>query len=119
MGKYLTALINLPGFYNPDSEGKRLKVEEDKFENTATEISLKFGGGCWHPGKTGIWWDKGVRYVDPEMRIFEVDIPDTEADKSWLVNYIRDSLLSRFKQETIYLKIVPTVVEIYEIRIAK
>lgn len=53
------------------------------------------------------------------MRIFEVDIPNTDTDKSWLISYIRDNLLSRFKQEAIYLKIVPSVVEIYEIRITK
>lgn len=65
MGNYVTALINFPGFYNPDSEGKRVKIEEDKFETTATEISLKFGGGCWHQGRPEFG---GIRVSDIWIR---------------------------------------------------
>lgn len=118
-GRYVTALIYLPEFYNPDSQGKRLKIEEKKFETTADEIAKKFGGGTWHPGKSGIWWDKGKKYIDPGIRIFEVDIPKTKRDKEWLVNYIRNNLLICFQQEVIYLKIMPEVIDIEPIKITQ
>lgn len=115
--EFNTALIYLPEFYNPDSKGLRPKIEEDKFTTTADELARKFGGGTWHHGKSGIWWDKGNRYVDPNLRIFEVDIPDNEKDRDWLIDYIKGVLLKRFEQKAIYLKIVPQIINIYTILI--
>lgn len=103
----VTAMIPLPLFYNPDVEGKRTPIEEEKFEQTAEEIAKRFGGGMLHlPPQVrlvGYWWDRMKVYKD-DLALLEMDIPDSEEARDWLRNYARDVLLARFVQEAIYLR---------------
>lgn len=41
----VTVLLRLPLFYNPDAQGKREPVEDEKFVRTAEEVAEQFGGG--------------------------------------------------------------------------
>ena len=41
----VTVLIPLPLFYDPDEDGNRQLVEDEKFESTATEIVRHFEAG--------------------------------------------------------------------------
>ncbi len=84
---HVTVFLYLPEYYNPDSEGKRGKIEEDKFIKTAEEIALQLsGGGVWHPhyNKSGIWYDGNIKYSD-DLRIFEFDIVNKKENKHWLI----------------------------------
>ncbi len=109
MKKYVTILVYIPEYYNSDKEGKRRKVEEDKFIKTAEEITMNLsGGGTWHANKTGIWLDDGEMYYD-ELRIFEFDLEDKEANRHLVIKYVKETLLNRFEQIAIYVKFIPYV----------
>lgn len=105
----VTVLIPLPIFYNPDAQGARGPIEDDKFIITAEEISRRFGGGVLHRFKdespTGFWWNKGVLSRD-EIGAFEVDMLDTHENRRWIKSYAKDILLKRFRQEAICLRFI-------------
>jgi hypothetical protein len=42
---WVTVLLRLLVFYNPAAAGQRAPVEDDKFLDTADELSRRFGGG--------------------------------------------------------------------------
>ena len=120
----ITALIHLPLFYNPQEQGTREPVEEEKFVVTAEEISKEFGGGLLHlyreaPPK-GFWWSRNIVQRD-DIVLLEVDVPDTEKSREWLKSYARDILLRRFQQDVIYIKLVkPTeTLEITDLKISE
>ena len=109
---WITVLLRLPMFYNPDAAGYRAPVEDDKFLDTADELARRFGGGTLflfrHDAPRGFWWDQGV--VDTDVLVLiEVDVPDTTESRDWLRAYARDVLLERFRQKAIYLKSVGPV----------
>jgi len=105
----VTALVVLPLFYNPDELGQRRPVEREKFNKTLREVGRKFGGGAFHGyPQIGIWASHGIIYEE-EVGVLEVDIPDTEQDRTRLVEYAKRVLLQRFDQEAIYIKFVPFV----------
>lgn len=109
----VTALIPLPVTYNPDEQGNRDPVEDEKFVSTADEIATEFQeGGTLHIHRdgrvSGFWWDKGV--VDHDVHaVLEVDIPDTEEARGRLRAYAKAVLLARFRQKAIYIKFVRPV----------
>lgn len=117
----VTGIILLPIYYNPDERGERKKVEGNKFRITCREITAimmqRYGeGGCTlHPEpKKGFWGRGGVIFED-DMVAIEIDnLPDTEEDKQWLVQYARDVLRSRFQQEVILVKFV-WLVQVYTV----
>jgi hypothetical protein len=88
----VTVLLRLPLFYNPDAQGKRDLVEDEKFMRTAEEIAEQFGGGTLFVFRgdepRGFWWDQGIE---------------------WFRAYARTVLLGRFRQKAIYLKFVGPV----------
>lgn len=104
---WVTVLLRLPLFYNPDAAGVRAPVEEVKFLETADELAEQFGGATLfvfrHDSPRGFWWDQGV--VDRDvLALIEVDVPDTETARRWLRRYAREVLWARFQQKAIYLK---------------
>jgi len=106
---WITVLLRLPVFYNPDAVGYRAPIENDKFLNTADELARRFDGGTLfifrHDRPQGFWWDHGV--VDRDvLALIEVDVPDTTESREWLRAYARDVLRERFRQKAIYLKFV-------------
>lgn len=109
---WITVLLRLPLFYNPDPTGARVPVEEEKLLDTAEEIAQQFGGGTLfvfrHDPPRGFWWDQ--RIVDRDvLALLEVDVPDTEESRAWLRAYARRALCSRFRQKAIYMKLVRPV----------
>ena len=109
---WVTVLLRLPLFYNPDSTGARVPIEDAKFVETADELAQQFGGGTLfvfrHDPPRGFWWDQGV--VDRDvLALLEIDVPDTTASRAWLQAYARDVLCARFQQKAIYLKVVRPV----------
>jgi hypothetical protein len=42
---WITVLLRLAAFYNPDAAGYRAAVEDEKFLDTADELARRFGGG--------------------------------------------------------------------------
>jgi len=109
---WITVLLRLPVFYNPDATGHRASVEDDKFLDTADELARRFGGGTLfifrHDPPRGFWWDQSV--VDRDvLALIEVDVPDTTESRDWLRVYARDVLRERFRQKAIYLKFVGPV----------
>lgn len=110
--EWVTVLLRLPLFYNPDATGTRAPVEEEKFLETAEEIAARFGGGTLfvfrHDAPRGFWWDQGL--VDRDvLALLEVDVPDIAESRAWLRAYARDVLRVRFQQKAIYLKFVRPV----------
>jgi hypothetical protein len=106
---WITVLLRLPVFYNPDAVGHRAPIENDKFLDTADELARRFDGGTLfifrHDPPQGFWWDHGV--VDRDvLALIEVDVPDTTESREWLRAYARDVLRERFRQKAIYLKFV-------------
>jgi hypothetical protein len=109
---WITVLMRLPLFYNPDTSGHRQPVEEGKFLDTAEELARRFGGGTLfvfrQDAPRGFWWDK--RIVDQDvLALIEVDVPDAPESREWLRTYARDVLRARFQQKAIYLKFVGPV----------
>jgi len=109
---WITVLLRLPLFYNPDVTGARARVEDEKFLETADELAQQFGGGTLfmfrHDAPRGFWWDQGI--IDRDvLALIELDLPDTEAARAWLRAYARDVLCQRFRQKAIYLKFVGPV----------
>jgi hypothetical protein len=45
--KPLVALILLPQTYNADRQGRRRKIEDEKFSKTMAEMAAQFGGGAF------------------------------------------------------------------------
>ncbi len=109
---WVTVLLRLPLFYNPDAAGARAPVEDEKFLETADELAQQFGGGTLfvfrHDPPRGFWWDQAI--IDRDvLALIEVDVPDTEDARGWLRAYARDVLCRRFRQRAIYLKFVGPV----------
>jgi len=109
---WITVLLRLPLFYNPDTSGHREPVEDVKFLETAEEVARQFGGGTLfvfrHDPPRGFWWDEG--FVDRDvLALVEVDVPDTTDAREWLRAYAREILRDRFRQKAIYLKFVGPV----------
>jgi hypothetical protein len=113
----LMVWVFLPEFYNPDEKGNTVKVEEEKFIQTADEMAILLDGGgtLWKnprpdniQGITGIWYDKHRRYVD-NMRILVLEIQDTPQKREWIQHHIKNHLLDRFKQSAIYSLIIPKI----------
>jgi hypothetical protein len=111
----LTALIILPVKYNPDPQGTRKPIEDEKFIKTAEEIAKMFGGGTIHryPGGNveGFWWDKDILYTDVHA-VLEADVPDTTQSRTWLRTHAKKMLLERFDQRAIYIKLVGPIEQI-------
>jgi hypothetical protein len=109
---WVTVLLRLPLFYNPDHAGHRAPVEDEKFRDTADEIARQFGGGTLfifrHDAPRGFWWDQGIVQQDV-LALLEVDVPDTKESREWLHAYARNVLMSRFHQRAIYIKFVSPV----------
>ena len=106
---WITVLLRLTLFYNPDASGHREPVEDEKFLETADEIVRRFGGGTLfvfrHDPPRGFWWDQG--FIDRDvLALVEVDVPDTTDSREWRRTYARDVLRERFRQRAIYLKFV-------------
>ena len=109
---WLTVLLRLPVFYNPDAEGHRAPIEDEKFLETAHELARRFGGGTLflfrRDPPQGFWWDEGVLDRDV-LALIEVDMLDTAESRQWLRTYARNVLRERFRQKAIYLKFVGPV----------
>ena len=120
----ITALIHLPLFYNPQEQGTRELIEEEKFIVTAEEISKEFGGGLLHlyreTSAKGFWWSRNIVQRD-DIVLLEVDVADTRESREWLKSYARNVLLHRFQQDAIYIKLVrPTeTLEITDLKISE
>lgn len=85
---------------------------------TAEEIATKFGGGVLDKTpREGFWWSRGIVWLD-QLAILEVDIPDTVESREWLKEYTANTLLERFQQKAIYIKLIKFV-EIMEISITE
>jgi hypothetical protein len=95
--------------------GHRAPVEDEKFRDTADEIARQFGGGTLlifrHDAPRGFWWDQGIVQQDV-LALLEVDVPDTEESREWLRAYVRNVLMSRFRQRAIYPKFVSPVAQL-------
>ena len=107
----VTVLILLPTEYNPDSEGRREPVEDEKFFLTAEELSkeMEVDGGTIHVYRDGnvkgVWWNQNVVERDVHA-VVEVDMVDSEERRKRLRSYVRDVLLDRFHQAAIHLRYV-------------
>ncbi len=111
-GGVLVALLLLPTEYNPDPSGRRRPIEAWKYLDTMRELAAKFGGGSLlrrgRGMRRGFWWDRGILYED-ELLAIEVDIPDTRSARDWIRKYARETLLPRFAQKAIYVRLVGPV----------
>jgi len=112
VSEWVTVLLRLPVFYNPDAAGRRAPVEDEKFVETANELARRFGGGTLFLFRNdvprGFWWDEGI--VDSDvLALIEIDISDTAESRRWMRAYAREVLLERFRQKAIYLKFVGPV----------
>jgi hypothetical protein len=99
--------------YNPDERGERMPIEDEKFTRTADELSCELEeGGTIHLYRDGnvrgVWWDRKV--VDRDTHaVIEIDMEDTEHARGFVIRYVREILLDRFRQKAIYVKFVVPV----------
>ncbi len=111
-GGFIVALLLLPTEYNPDASGRRRRIEAQKYIDTMRDLATKFGGGSLlRPGRgkrRGFWWDRGILPEDALLAV-EVDIPDTRSAREWIRRYARETLLPRFAQRAIYVRLVGPV----------
>lgn len=109
--KTLTQVF-LPVKYNPDESGKAQEIEENMFRVTAEEISRSFSGGGFireNPEPiTGVWVDKDEAFWD-SIIIIEFDIDNTSSDRRRVIEYVKNTLLGRFRQKAIYVRFVPNI----------
>ena len=60
---WVTVLLRLPLFYNPEATQGRVPVEDEKFLETAGELAQQFGGGTLfmfrHDAPRGFWVGSG------------------------------------------------------------
>lgn len=99
--RIVTALVLLPVFYNPAEDGSRKRVEDEKFVETAKEISERLEeGGMLHMSHdnppVGFWWNRGIVETDV-LAILEVDMEDTEENRTCLESYAKNVVLERFR----------------------
>ena len=103
------ALVVLPIEYNPDEQGNRKPVEDEKLKVSAEEISKEFDGAAlyrFEKGQArGFWWDKGILFKD-ELAVVEAIAPDSSESREWIRRYARDVLRPRFDQKAICIKFV-------------
>lgn len=104
--KMVAAQIFLPEYYNIGSAGRRLKIEERKYKETAEELTTIFGGGTWYKDRKGSWLGKTGKIHEDRIRVFEIDMIDSIRNKRRIKNYITEILVARFDQEAIYLRFV-------------
>ncbi len=106
--RIITLLMPLPTYYNPDANGVRKPIEKWKFTRTAEEISRQFNAGAelqvFRRDKPhGFWWDRKLLARDV-LAYISADLPDTEATREWIKSHARTKLLTRFRQDAIYLR---------------
>ena len=79
--RWLTVLLRLPLFYNPDAAGHRNPIEDDKFLDTADELARRFGGGTLFMFRNdrpqGFWWDEGIVDND-QLIVSEEEVGDED-----------------------------------------
>lgn len=108
MSEQITVLILLPTEYNADESGKRIPIPNDHFQETAMEIAQIWGGCTIDPNpKLGVWYSKGIIYEDVNLTIEIDNFPSIEKER--LIEYCKETLLTRFQQEAILLKFIPKV----------
>ena len=109
---WITVLLRLPVFDNPDAAGYRASIEDDKFSG--------HGGRTRPPLRRRYALHLSPR---PAARVLvgsrrcrsrragtdRGDVPDTTESRDWLRAYARDVLRERFRQKAIYLKFVGPV----------
>jgi hypothetical protein len=109
-GSVLTALILLPLKYNPDEFGDRRPVEKEKFRAAGIELAELFGGAILDENpKGGFWWNQGCIEED-DIVVFEVNMSgEPEENLTRLQRYAESVLLDRFRQEEIWIRIIPNI----------
>lgn len=105
--------IYLPKFYNPDVKGRRRRIEEEKFDQTETELFERFGaltrtGKMELPVISGAWKYEGVIYED-DIVSFIIYTQPAPKTRQFLRRYKR-TLEKRFQQ--LEVLIIITEVEI-------
>jgi len=104
---YVTLVILIPRFYNPETDGIRRAVEADKIMQTVREIRRQFSG--YSRFAIHGWYrdDDDEEFSDRLVR-FEIDfLPDRrrlESLKAW-----KKTLERRFRQRAIYFRFTPAV----------
>jgi len=109
----IAVIIPLPVYYNPDADGVLRPVEDEKFEETLSELA-HWGGTLYRqasertPAARGVWWDTGVVYKD-DLAVLEVLVEDTDENRRWFREYAGDVLVARFQQKAMCVKYVGPV----------
>jgi hypothetical protein len=106
-----TLILLLPLLYNPDTEGHRKPVSKVLIQRTVEEMRETFSGYTLLPAKGWYWDDVRMMGVSDDLMRFEVDGVFTGIDLCALHEWKR-KLRRRFKQDYIYMRLVPSGVAI-------
>jgi hypothetical protein len=107
MSKQMAVYIYLPEQYNAvDGTLERKPVEEEKFAMTTSEIVQKYEACTWNGQNQGMWMHRGKLYSD-RIRILMVIADDTEDNRKWNKEYVKNVLIPRFDQIAILMETVP------------
>ena len=96
--------ILLPLYYNPDLNGTRREIEDQKFSDTYDELIFHFGGYSMEKDTVRGEWisdETGLR-IDDELRNLWVICEDKPAHIDFLV-LLKERLMERFDQEEILM----------------
>ena len=102
-----TLVLLIPLFHNPDSRGHRRPIPSFLLGRTVNEIQ-RFFSGYTVTRATGWYWNDSDRTgVPDELVRFEMDGVFTGHDLR-LLHVWRDRLQRRFRQDYIYMRLVPS-----------
>lgn len=105
---WVTLVILIPRFYNPDTNGLRAAVEPQKIAQTIREMQQQFSG--YSRSHIEGWYrdDSTQEECSDQLIRFEVDLlidrPKLEALSRW-----KKTLELRFRQRSIYFKFMAAV----------
>ena len=99
--------IHLPITYNPDEQGVRLLIEEEKFEQTYKELWREFRGVTVMPvsenqALRGFWLDESDRLFEDKVITIMVYATDINKSDSFFRQAI-ETYKERFQQEAILI----------------
>lgn len=85
--------------YFPVRSKEGLEVEEEKYNQTANELAIRFlESGVIKHECDAIFYSKGEQIVDIK-KVFEIEVNDSKESKKWLMDYKHDTLRHRFNDE--------------------
>jgi hypothetical protein len=96
--------IFIPLYYNPDENGHRKEIDDEKYVDTIDELFLQFGGYSSNPEPIDGEWvsTQTGRRVSDKLKHIWIVCDDTQENVDFLA-HLKETLMERFQQEEILM----------------